>query len=141
MTIQSESFTVQLAAAGQHNGLNAWAAAACCSAIGISAAKIAEGLQAFAPVSGRLQLKQAAAGARLIDDTYNANPDSVKAAIDEAMICKEEGKEKCIIIAFSGHGHFDLAAYDAYHRGKLEDFAYPEEKINEALAEVPQIDC
>jgi tryptophan synthase beta chain len=64
---------------------------------------------------------------------------AIKAAIDEAMACKNEGKEKCIIIAFSGHGHFDLAAYDAYHAGKLEDFAYPEEKIKEALAEVPQV--
>lgn len=64
---------------------------------------------------------------------------AIKAAIDEAMACKNEGKEKCIVIAFSGHGHFDLAAYDAYHAGKLEDFAYPEEKIKEALAEVPQV--
>lgn len=82
MSIQGDTLKLQLAAAGQHNVLNALAAAACCSAIGVEHAKIVEGLQAFAPVSGRLQPKQAAAGARLIDDTYNANPDSVKAAID-----------------------------------------------------------
>lgn len=82
MSIHGEALKLQLAAAGQHNVLNALAAAACCAAIGVGSAKIIEGLQAFAPVSGRLQPKQAAAGARLIDDTYNANPDSVKAAID-----------------------------------------------------------
>ncbi len=63
---------------------------------------------------------------------------AIRAAIDEAKKCKETGEEKCIVIAFSGHGHFDLAAYDAYFAGKLEDYAYPEEKIAEALKDVPQ---
>lgn len=88
MSILGEMCTVQLAAAGQHNVLNALAAAACCKAIGVSNAKIVEGLQAFAPVSGRLQAKRATAGALVIDDTYNANPDSVKAAIDVLAAAK-----------------------------------------------------
>jgi UDP-N-acetylmuramoyl-tripeptide--D-alanyl-D-alanine ligase len=88
MSILGDVVDVQLAAAGQHNVLNALAAAACCKAIGVSNAKIVEGLQAFMPVSGRLQAKQAAAGAMLIDDTYNANPDSVKAAIDVLAAAK-----------------------------------------------------
>jgi tryptophan synthase beta chain len=61
----------------------------------------------------------------------------VKGAIDEAIKCRETGEEKCIVIAFSGHGHFDLAAYDAYFAGKLEDYEYPEEKIEEALENIP----
>ncbi|MFZ6798654.1 UDP-N-acetylmuramoyl-tripeptide--D-alanyl-D-alanine ligase [Undibacterium sp. Di24W] len=88
MSILGEVVTVHLAAAGQHNVLNALAAAACCKAIGVSNEKIVEGLQAFSPVSGRLQAKQAAAGALVIDDTYNANPDSVKAAIDVLVAAK-----------------------------------------------------
>jgi len=64
----------------------------------------------------------------------------VKAAVDEAKKCKETGEKKCIVIAFSGHGHFDLAAYDAYLGKKLEDYAYPEQKIKEALAAVPVIE-
>jgi UDP-N-acetylmuramoyl-tripeptide--D-alanyl-D-alanine ligase len=76
------SFTVQLNAAGEHNVLNALAAIACTLAAGIDAAAIVRGLEAFAPVAGRLQRKQAASGALVIDDTYNANPDSVRAAID-----------------------------------------------------------
>ncbi|MDY7032983.1 MAG: TrpB-like pyridoxal phosphate-dependent enzyme [Thermodesulfobacteriota bacterium] len=65
---------------------------------------------------------------------------AVKGAIDEAMRCKETKEEKCIVVAFSGHGHFDLAAYDAYLAGELEDYEYPEEKIKEALEKVPKID-
>jgi UDP-N-acetylmuramoyl-tripeptide--D-alanyl-D-alanine ligase len=75
-------FTIRLAAAGEHNVRNALAACACAFAAGISRDAVQRGLEAFAPVSGRLQRKQAAGGATVIDDTYNANPDSVRAAID-----------------------------------------------------------
>jgi tryptophan synthase beta chain len=74
---------------------------------------------------------------------YIAAPETahaVKAAIDEALKCKESGEEKVIAFNFSGHGHFDLAAYDAYLGGKLEDYEYPEEKIKEALATLPKIE-
>ena len=63
----------------------------------------------------------------------------LRAAIDEAIKCKETGEEKCIVIAFSGHGHFDLGAYEAYLGGELEDYEYPKEKIEEAMKEVPQV--
>jgi len=65
---------------------------------------------------------------------------AIKAAIDEALICKETGEEKVIAFNFSGHGHFDLASYDAYHNGKLTDYVLPDEKIQEALATLPKID-
>jgi UDP-N-acetylmuramoyl-tripeptide--D-alanyl-D-alanine ligase len=77
-----EHFTIQLNAAGSHNVRNALAATACALAAGIPVDAVVRGLEAFAPVSGRLQRKQAACGATVIDDTYNANPDSVRAAID-----------------------------------------------------------
>ena len=63
----------------------------------------------------------------------------IKVAIDEANKCKESGEAKTILIAHSGHGHFDLAAYDAYLSGKLQDFALPEEEIKKAQAELPEI--
>jgi len=53
---------------------------------------------------------------------------SATVAIDEALKCKESGEAKTILIAHSGHGHFDLAAYDRYLSGQLEDYAYPEER-------------
>jgi UDP-N-acetylmuramoyl-tripeptide--D-alanyl-D-alanine ligase len=73
-----QTFTIKLAAAGEHNVRNALAACACALAAGIPADAIVRGLEAFAPVSGRLQRKQAVNGATVIDDSYNANPDSVR---------------------------------------------------------------
>jgi len=60
----------------------------------------------------------------------------VKATIDEAIRCRETGEEKVLFFASSGHGHFDLAAYDAYFMGKLKDYEYPESKVKEHLAEL-----
>lgn len=63
----------------------------------------------------------------------------VKGAIDEALRCKKTGKEKVIFFANSGHGHFDLGAYDAYLRGKLIDYEYSPKLVKEALAKVPKV--
>ncbi|MBV6322301.1 UDP-N-acetylmuramoyl-tripeptide--D-alanyl-D-alanine ligase [Duganella violaceipulchra] len=79
---EPEQFFVNLQAAGEHNVRNALAAVACAYAAGIALDKIKLGMDTFAPVSGRLQKKTAANGAVVIDDSYNANPDSVRAAID-----------------------------------------------------------
>jgi UDP-N-acetylmuramoyl-tripeptide--D-alanyl-D-alanine ligase len=76
-----------LAIPGLHNVRNALAAAACAYAAGIPPDAIATGLAAFRPYSGRLQVRTTAAGATLIDDSYNANPDSVRAAIDVLAAC------------------------------------------------------
>ena len=64
---------------------------------------------------------------------------NVKVAIDEALKCKESGEAKTILIAHSGHGHFDLASYDAYLSGKMQDYEFPEDKVKEALAQLPQV--
>jgi len=77
----------RLAIPGLHNVRNALAAAACAHAAGIPPAAIGEGLAAFRPYCGRLQVRRTAAGATLIDDSYNANPDSVRAAIDVLAAC------------------------------------------------------
>jgi UDP-N-acetylmuramoyl-tripeptide--D-alanyl-D-alanine ligase len=82
LTIAGTSHAVRLNIVGQHNVRNALAAAACCHAIGIEAQHIVAGLQEFRPVKGRLVSQALADGSTLIDDTYNANPDSVLAAID-----------------------------------------------------------
>jgi UDP-N-acetylmuramoyl-tripeptide--D-alanyl-D-alanine ligase len=82
VSMTDAQFTISLQAAGEHNVRNALAAIACAFAAGIDQDAIVRGLESFAPVGGRLQRKQAANGAAVIDDTYNANPDSVRAAID-----------------------------------------------------------
>jgi tryptophan synthase beta chain len=65
---------------------------------------------------------------------------AILAAFEEALKCKETGEEKAIVFNFSGHGHFDMAAYDDYLAGKLQNYAYPKEMIEEAMKDVPQID-
>ncbi len=64
---------------------------------------------------------------------------AIRGAIDEALRAKEEGKERVILFGLSGHGQLDMAAYDAYLSGHLEDFEYPEEKIRESLARLPVV--
>jgi tryptophan synthase beta chain len=64
---------------------------------------------------------------------------AIVATIDEAVKCREEGKIKTIFFNLSGHGYLDLTAYDDYLAGKLDDYAYPEEKIKESLAKLPVI--
>jgi UDP-N-acetylmuramoyl-tripeptide--D-alanyl-D-alanine ligase len=81
----AKSWPVQLRIAGQHNVLNAMAAAACARGAGIDWTDIVAGLHEFEPVAGRLvvaSVKRAQLAHTLIDDTYNANPDSVLAAIE-----------------------------------------------------------
>ncbi len=81
----SEQYTVQLNIACRHNVLNALAAAACARAVGIEWSTIVSGLAAFKPVTGRLAVQQIHANNTahtLVDDSYNANPDSVLAAIE-----------------------------------------------------------
>lgn len=64
---------------------------------------------------------------------------AVRVGIDEALKCKETGEEKCILIAYSGHGFFDLGAYERYLSGQLEDYEYPREKIEAALKGLPEV--
>jgi len=64
---------------------------------------------------------------------------AVKAVIEEAKKAKEEGKERVILFNLSGHGHFDLASYDLYLSGKLEDYEHPEAAIQEALKKLPKV--
>lgn len=77
-----QQVSIALAIDGTHNVRNALAAASLCLAAGVDLADIAKGLARFEPARGRMQRAVSATGATLIDDTYNANPDSVLAAID-----------------------------------------------------------
>lgn len=64
---------------------------------------------------------------------------AIRVAIDEALRCKAEGAARVIAFNLSGHGNFDLAAYDEYLQGRLEDFAYPEEQIRSAMDRLPAV--
>jgi len=64
---------------------------------------------------------------------------AVRAAIDEALRCKQEGVSRVIAFNLSGHGHFDMAAYDSFHQGKLQDYEYPREMVEEAMKHLPKV--
>jgi tryptophan synthase beta chain len=64
---------------------------------------------------------------------------AIRVTIDEALKCKESGESKVILLAHSGHGHFDMAAYESYLSGKLMDYDYPEEMVKEALKSLPEV--
>ncbi|HWQ52844.1 MAG TPA: TrpB-like pyridoxal phosphate-dependent enzyme, partial [Bryobacteraceae bacterium] len=63
---------------------------------------------------------------------------AIRGAIDEAIAAREEGKPRSILFCLSGHGHFDLASYDNYLSGKLQDYEHPGREIAEALAAIPE---
>lgn len=64
---------------------------------------------------------------------------AIRVAIDEALDAKEKGEKKVILFNLSGHGNFDLSAYQAYLSGKLTDYEYPEEAIHASLEKLPQV--
>jgi tryptophan synthase beta chain len=64
---------------------------------------------------------------------------AVRAAIDEALRCREEGISRAILFNLSGHGHFDMQAYSEYFAGRLTDQPYDEDKLAESLAGLPAV--
>ncbi len=114
---ENGSIQIQLNTLGNHNVRNALAASAVAIAAGISLKKIQEGLESFQPVNGRMQAKTIDANHTLIDDSYNANPDSVRAAIDAL---KQSGNNAWIVLGDMGEVgdqgpefHQEVGAYAA----------------------------
>ena len=107
--------TARLRAPGQHNVRNALAAAAAASALDVPVDAIAAGLERYAGIKGRLQVKPGVNGATLIDDTYNANPESTRAAI--AVLAQVGGRRLLVLGDLSELGpqaprlHAELGAY------------------------------
>ncbi|MBP7749323.1 MAG: TrpB-like pyridoxal phosphate-dependent enzyme [Planctomycetes bacterium] len=64
---------------------------------------------------------------------------ALRAVVEEALAAKQSKQERVIVFLFSGHGHFDLNAYDAYLAGQLADDEYPQEKIAKALKDLPAV--
>jgi UDP-N-acetylmuramoyl-tripeptide--D-alanyl-D-alanine ligase len=87
--------TVELRAPGRHSVANALAAIAAATAAGAGSAAVRDGLGAFRPVAGRLEMKSGLAGVAIIDDSYNANPDSARAAI--AVLAKARGQRWLVL--------------------------------------------
>lgn len=117
LCVKGESIAVMLNAPGRHNLRNALAAAASAYAAGASLEALAQGLAAFCPVGGRMQPQSMSDGFQLIDDSYNANPDSVRAAID--VLADLDGRKILILGDMAEVGeqgpamHAEVGAYAA----------------------------
>jgi len=101
---------VELRLAGRHNVVNALAAAAAAVAAGAELRDVKDGLAAMQPVKGRLQLKRAQSGATIIDDSYNANPSSVRAGID--VLAELDGRHWLVFGDMAELGDFAQAAHE-----------------------------
>ena len=128
--IETGSIEVQLNTLGSHNARNALAASAVAVAAGISLEKIKQGLESFSPVNGRMQAKKIDPNHTLIDDSYNANPDSVRAAIDAL---KQSGNISWLVLGDMGEVgnqgpefHREVGAYAA-EQGVTKLFALGEQ--------------
>jgi tryptophan synthase beta chain len=64
---------------------------------------------------------------------------AIRAAIDEALDAKMKGEKRVILFNLSGHGYFDMGAYESYLTGKLEDYEYPTEAVQESMKDLPQV--
>jgi tryptophan synthase beta chain len=62
---------------------------------------------------------------------------AIRAAVNEALEARAEGRPRTILFSLSGHGHFDLSAYDAHLSGKLEDYEYPTEEVRRSIEPLP----
>ncbi len=89
------STNIHLPLSGRHNVMNALAASACCLSLDVSLASIKSGLENMLPIKGRLQIKLGKQGARIIDDTYNANPTSLNAALN--VLSNYEGSRYLVL--------------------------------------------
>ncbi|MDO4904229.1 MAG: UDP-N-acetylmuramoyl-tripeptide--D-alanyl-D-alanine ligase [Lautropia sp.] len=109
--VGDEYIDIELQIAGRHNVRNALAAAACARALGIPATTIVRGLAAFQPVAGRLRREVLPNDVVMIDDTYNANPDSMRAAID--VLVDEPVGPRLLVMGDMGETG---AQAEAFHR-------------------------
>lgn len=130
VTADIGSVEIQLNTLGSHNVRNALAASAVGLAAGVSLEKIKQGLESFTPVNGRMQAKKIDPNHTLIDDSYNANPDSVRAAIDAL---KQSGNISWLILGDMGEVgnqgpefHREVGAYAA-EQGVTKLFALGEQ--------------
>ncbi|HEY0665792.1 MAG TPA: UDP-N-acetylmuramoyl-tripeptide--D-alanyl-D-alanine ligase [Gallionella sp.] len=162
VTVPQGSFAADLQVPGEHNVRNALAAASAAVALNIPLDKIVAGLEAFGGVAGRLQRKSGVGGAALIDDTYNANPASMNAAI---KVLASAGGKRLLVIGDMGelgdnaaefHTQIGAAARSAgidklYALGELSGNAVRAfgngarhfgsiEELNEALAREMSVD-
>lgn len=111
VTTQDGDAVIQLPVPGRHNAMNALAAITAAAALGVTLDEARTALEAFAPVKGRLNFHRTPQGARLIDDTYNANPSSLKAGLQ--VLCDLPGEHWLVLGDMGELGANSLALHKA----------------------------
>ncbi len=139
LTTPAGTVDVRLNVLGEHNVRNALAAAAVAVALNVSNADIAKGLSQFEGVKGRMNVRQGKQGAVVVDDTYNANPDSMKAAIDVLDSQETDGSTIFVMGDMAEMGadadalHADIGSY-AQQKNITHFFSYGEKSASAANA-------
>ena len=95
-------------------------------AVSVPQTKVFEAAEQFARVEGILPAPESS--------------HAIRAAIDEALKCKETGEEKTIVFGLTGTGYFDMVAYEKYHDGKMDDYIPSDETLKEYAAKLPKVD-
>ena len=134
--IADEKQVVKLAFLGRHNAMNALAASAAAIAVGMDLTIIKQGLESLQAVKGRLALITGVSGSEVIDDTYNANPDSARAAID--VLAERESKRLFVLGDMAELGNNALQLHQsigAYAKSKGIDALYCLGKYSQAASE------
>ncbi|MBQ4208362.1 MAG: pyridoxal-phosphate dependent enzyme, partial [Clostridia bacterium] len=95
-------------------------------AIAVPQTEVFEAAETFARVEGILPAPESS--------------HAIKAAIDEAMKCKETGEEKTIVFGLTGTGYFDMVAYEKFHDGKMDDYIPTDAELEASFATLPQVE-
>ena len=96
-------------------------------AVSVEQTKVFEAAEYFARVEGILPAPESS--------------HAIRAAIDEALRCKETGKEETIVFGLTGTGYFDMVAYEKFHNGEMSDYIPTDEDLEKSFAQLPQIDA
>jgi len=116
MSMPGGQLKISLQLSGRHNVMNALAAAAAAHALGLGSAEIKQGLEGMPPVPGRLQPRECIGGLRVIDDTYNANPGSVRAALEVLKLSGARGQTVLVLGDMGELGNASQALHEQVGR-------------------------
>ena len=94
-------------------------------AISVKQTEVFEAAETFARIEGILPAPESS--------------HAIKAAIDEALKCKETGEEKTIVFGLTGTGYFDMVAYEKFHDGKMEDYIPTDDELKKSIDALPKV--
>ena len=95
-------------------------------AVSVEQTKVFEAAEEFARVEGILPAPESS--------------HAIRAAMDEALKCKETGEAKTIVFGLTGTGYFDMVAYEKFHNGEMTDYIPTDTELQRSLSRLPKVD-